>query len=102
MSEKKDTEKKEVEYPRWVYPPDGGPGCIIQTPDDRPKGWLDGPVAPGPATGERVIGTPDRPAPALDQTPGLTPDERKEVDTLERKVQEEEDADEATRKSKRK
>ena len=51
----------EVEYPRWVYPPDGGPGCVAQTPDDRPKGYLDAPVEPGAASGERIIGQPEFP-----------------------------------------
>ena len=53
--------KDEVEYPRWVYPPDGGPGCIVQTPDEKPKGWLDYPTEAGPATGERIIGQPTFP-----------------------------------------
>jgi hypothetical protein len=54
--------KTEAEYPRWVYPPDGGPGCVAQTPDDKPKGWLEAPTEPGPATGQRVIGAPEFPA----------------------------------------
>jgi len=69
MSEK----KAEVEYPRWVYPPDGGPGKIVQTPDECPKGWLTEPVAPQGATGERVIGTPEHPSTPLDQTAGARP-----------------------------
>ena len=63
----------DVEYPRWVYPPDGGPGKIVNTPDECPKGWVTEPVAPAAATGERVIGTPDRPATPLDQTAGARP-----------------------------
>lgn len=50
--------KEEVEYPRWVYPPDGGPGQIAQTPDECPDGWGPQPKEPGPAQGERVIGQP--------------------------------------------
>jgi hypothetical protein len=53
--------KAEVEFPRWVYPPDGGHGKIVQTPDDVPSGWLMQPKEPGPASGERVIGQPEFP-----------------------------------------
>jgi hypothetical protein len=89
------SKEPEVEYPRWVYPPDGGPGKECATPDDKPKGWLDHPALPGPASGERVIGQPDF-------TAGLTADELKEVETLERKVQADEADDESARKSKKK
>ncbi len=58
----------EDEYPRWIYPPDGGQGKLIQTPDDYTAGWSDLPSAPLPAMGERIIGQPAThvaPTPAL-------------------------------------
>lgn len=46
----------EMEFPRWVYPPDGGPGKVIRTLEDWPTGWLRDPAGPQSAGGERVIG----------------------------------------------
>ena len=47
-----------AEYPRWIYPSEGGPGKLIQTPDAYLKGWQDVPATPQSAIGERIIGQP--------------------------------------------
>ena len=55
------------DYPKTVYPPDGGTPKTIFTPDEYPDGWLEAPIAPMAAGGERVIGQPAEhaaPAPA--------------------------------------
>ena len=56
-AKEKDEKPKEPEYPRWVYPPDGGPGKIVQTPEETPSGWLLQPKEGGEASGEKVIGS---------------------------------------------
>jgi hypothetical protein len=45
-----------MEYPRWIYPPDGSAGKLIASPDEAIDGWLDGPPDSYAAEGERVIG----------------------------------------------
>lgn len=44
------------EYPHWIYPPDGGPGKLIHSPEEEVHGWKDHPSEAGAAEGERVIG----------------------------------------------
>jgi hypothetical protein len=83
----------DAEYLRWVYPPDGGPGHVVQTPDERPKGWLEYPTEPAAATGERIIGQPDfRPKPEQPVAPPPTAEQ----------LPADEDEDEPARKSKKK
>lgn len=48
-----------IEYPKWIYPPDGGRGHIIETPEQMIKGWLDQPAPnQAPSHNERIIGQP--------------------------------------------
>ena len=47
-----------AEYPRWIYPGEGGPGKLIHTPDQYLKGWQDVPATAQSAIGERIIGQP--------------------------------------------
>lgn len=47
-----------AEYPRWIYPSEGGPGKLIHTPDHYLKGWQDVPATAQSAIGERIIGQP--------------------------------------------
>jgi hypothetical protein len=48
------------EFPKCMYPPDGGHGKIFFTPDDVPEGWLESPINHMPMGGERVIGMPEQ------------------------------------------
>jgi hypothetical protein len=67
----------DAEYPRWVYPPDGGPGHVVATPDEKPKGWLEYPTTPAAQTGERVIGQPTQFAPPAAPAPAEDEDDAK-------------------------
>lgn len=44
------------EFPQWIYPPDGGQGKLIHSPEEYIKGWQDTPAGNLGAIGERVIG----------------------------------------------
>lgn len=43
-----------IEYPKWIYPLDGGPGKIIETPAEWTEGWSDKIVTVPPPIAEPI------------------------------------------------